>query len=89
MLIFANKMHPAWFRKSTQNIGCVGKAEFVGLDCVHISARLLEKRGIDESRHGSRARPRHQRAFFCDSCSNLEIDEGFQISHKLGLDLAE
>jgi hypothetical protein len=27
--------------------------------------------------------------FFCDSCSNLEIDEAFQISHKLGLDLAE
>jgi hypothetical protein len=28
-------------------------------------------------------------AFFCDSCSNLEIDEAFQISHKLGLDLAD
>ncbi len=28
-------------------------------------------------------------AFFCDSCSNLEIDENFQISHKLGIDLAE
>jgi hypothetical protein len=28
-------------------------------------------------------------AFFCDSCSNLEIDEAFHISHKLGLDLAE
>ena len=27
--------------------------------------------------------------FFCDSCSNLEIDEAFQISHKLGLDLAQ
>jgi hypothetical protein len=28
-------------------------------------------------------------AFFCDSCSNIEIDENFQISHKLGIDLAE
>jgi hypothetical protein len=27
--------------------------------------------------------------FFCDSCSNLEIDKAFQILHKLGLDLAE
>ena len=26
--------------------------------------RLLEKKGIDESRHGSRARPRHRRGFF-------------------------
>ena len=50
--------------------------------------RLLEKKGIDESRHGSRARPRHRRGFFCDSRSNLEIDEAFQISHKLGLGLA-
>jgi hypothetical protein len=28
-------------------------------------------------------------AFFGDSCSNLEIDENFRISHKLGIDLAE
>jgi hypothetical protein len=28
-------------------------------------------------------------AFLGDSCSDLEIDEAFQISHKLGLDLAE
>jgi hypothetical protein len=28
-------------------------------------------------------------AFFCDSHSNLEIDKAFQISHKLGLDLAK
>jgi hypothetical protein len=27
--------------------------------------------------------------FFSDSCSKLEIDEAFQISHKLGLGLAE
>jgi hypothetical protein len=27
--------------------------------------------------------------FFCDSCSNLEIDEVFQISQKLRLDLAK
>ena len=27
--------------------------------------------------------------FFWDSCSNLEIDENFRISHKLGLGLAE
>jgi hypothetical protein len=44
--------------------------------CLVIS-RLLEKQGIDESRHRSRARPRQRRAFFCDSCSNLEIDEDF------------
>ncbi len=37
----------------------------------------------------SRPRPRHWRDFFWDSCSNLEIDENFQISHKLGLGLAE
>jgi hypothetical protein len=28
-------------------------------------------------------------AFLCDSCSNLEIDENFQILHKLGIDIAE
>jgi len=28
-------------------------------------------------------------AFFWDSCSNLEIDENFRISHNLGLGLAE
>jgi hypothetical protein len=27
--------------------------------------------------------------FYFDSCSNLEIDEAFQILYKLGLDLAE
>jgi hypothetical protein len=69
----------------------VVKASFkVGLEGVYdLYARLLVKRwmmnrgmnrgrgiGIDE-------------AFFCDSCSNLEIDENFQISHKLGIDLAE
>ncbi len=51
--------------------------------------KLLEERGIDELRHGSRARLSIDEPFFCDSCSNLEIDEAFQISHKLGLDLAE
>jgi hypothetical protein len=55
----------------------------------NLKARLLEERGIDESRHGSRAMPRHRRAFFSDSSSNLELDEVFQISQKLELDLAE
>ncbi len=54
-----------------------------------LDTRLLVKRGIDESRHESRARHRHRRGFFCDSCSNLEIDENFQISHKLGIDIAK
>jgi hypothetical protein len=40
-------------------------------------------RGMDGGRLGI------DEPFFCDSCSNLEIDEAFQISHKLGLDLAE
>ncbi len=52
-------------------------------------AGLLEERGIDESRHGLRARPQHRRAFFSDSSSNLELDEVFQISQKLELSLAE
>jgi hypothetical protein len=29
-----------------------------------VDPRLLEKRGIDESRHGSRARHRHRGGFF-------------------------
>jgi hypothetical protein len=41
-------------------------------------------RGIDRGRGLGIDEP-----FLCDSCSNLEIDEAFQISHKLGLDLAE
>jgi hypothetical protein len=43
---------------------------------LQLYTRLLEKQGINE-------------AFFCDSCSNLEIDKNFQNSHKLGIDLAE
>ncbi len=46
------------------------------------------KREIAKSRPESRPRPRQRRDFFWDSCSNLEIDENFQISHKLGLGLA-
>jgi hypothetical protein len=46
-----------------------------------LGTRLLEERGIDESR----ARPRHRRAFFSDSSSNLELDEVFQISQKFEL----
>jgi hypothetical protein len=46
------------------------------------------KREIAKSRPESLPRPRARRAFFSDSCSKLEIDEAFQISHKLGLGLA-
>ena len=59
---------------------------------MHISwayPRLLVKREIAKSRPGLLPRPRARRAFFSDSCSKLEIDESFQISHKLGLGLAE
>ena len=36
----------------------------------------------------SESRPRIDATFFWDSCSNLEIDENFRISHNLGLGLA-
>jgi hypothetical protein len=44
------------------------------------------KREIAKSRPESN---RIDETFFWDSCSNLEIDENFRISHKLGLGLAE
>ena len=47
------------------------------------------KREIAKSRPESRPRPRPWQVFFSDSCSKLKIDEAFQISHKLGLGLAE
>ncbi len=44
--------------------GLCGRCLFVwGPPYTLYSAKLLEERGIDESRHGSRARPRHRRAF--------------------------
>ena len=46
------------------------------------------KREIAKSRPESRPRPRQRREFFWASCSNLEIDENFRISHNLGLGLA-
>ena len=46
------------------------------------------KREIAKSRPGSLPRPRARRAFFSDSCSKLDIDAAFRISHKLGLGLA-
>ncbi len=36
----------------------------------------------------SRSRIGSDATFFWDSCSNLEIDDNFLISHKLGLGLA-
>ncbi len=51
-----------------------------------LNPRLLE--GLME-RHGSRAKPRPRRAFFSDSSSFIELDEVFQISLKLELDLSE
>ncbi len=52
------------------------------------SPRMLVKREIAKSRPESLPRPRARRAFFYDSCSKLEIDEAFLISHKLGLGLS-
>ncbi len=66
----------------------IGSAAREHLDTEFL-AKLLEERGIDESRHGSRARPRPCRAFFSDSSSLLELDEVFQILQILELDLAE
>jgi hypothetical protein len=53
-----------------------------------LGAKLLEKRGMNRGMDRGRGLGIDE-PFFCDSCSNLEIDEAFQISHKLGLDLAE
>ncbi len=50
--------------------------------------RLLVKREIAKSRPELLPRPRARRAFFFWFSSKLEIDEAFQISHKLGLGLA-
>jgi hypothetical protein len=62
----------------------------IGLSCVS----AIELKAVGETRDRNRGMDRGQglginEAFFCDSCLNLEIDEAFQISHKLGLDLAE
>jgi hypothetical protein len=51
--------------------------------------RLLEEQGIDGSRRGMRVRPRHRLAFFSESLSVLDLNNEFQMSQKLILDLTK